>query len=123
MVVDCGSYEFELRKEALRLCREDGFAIQAALWTALNNKEHRLQHFVQFTSIANSVQSSQKYEALEKRLHDLERTCGRSRSPRAPHKRTEAKAIPALAQSLALLSPYNGEETKTKGWPWQRQIV
>ena len=31
----CFSYEFELRKEAIRLCKEESYGIQAALWAAL----------------------------------------------------------------------------------------
>ena len=40
----CLSYELELRKEAIRLCKEQSFDIQAALWAALRNKEHRMKH-------------------------------------------------------------------------------
>ena len=42
------------RKEVLRLCKEDGFAIQAALCSDLNDNAHRLPHWVQLTSTANS---------------------------------------------------------------------
>ena len=48
------SYEYEFREESLRLCREDGHGMQAALWSALNDKEHRMQRWVQLISIAPS---------------------------------------------------------------------
>ena len=44
----CMGYEFELRKEALRLVREKGFSIQRALWGAYNNESHRLENFLNF---------------------------------------------------------------------------
>ena len=43
------SYEYEPRKEAYRLCREEGFGIKAALSTTIDNTEH-----LQLISIANS---------------------------------------------------------------------
>ena len=47
----CLSYEFELRKEAIRLCKEQSFGIQSALWTALRNTEHRMKHWLQLVAI------------------------------------------------------------------------
>ena len=40
MLVICLSFELELRKEAIKLCKEQAFGIQAALWSALRDKEH-----------------------------------------------------------------------------------
>ena len=34
----CLEYEYQLRKEALRLCFEEGDSIQEALWTATQNE-------------------------------------------------------------------------------------
>ena len=42
---DCLSCEFEIRKEAFRLCREEGFGIKAALWNTIANNEHRMIHW------------------------------------------------------------------------------
>ena len=42
----CLSYELELRKDAIRLCKEQSFGIQSALWTALRNTEHRNEALV-----------------------------------------------------------------------------
>ena len=50
----CLSYEFELRKEAIRLCKEQSFGIQSALWTTLRNTEHRMKHWLQLVAIPNA---------------------------------------------------------------------
>ena len=33
-------YELELRKEAIRLTKEQGMAIQQAMWTAYGDQQH-----------------------------------------------------------------------------------
>ena len=50
----CMEHEFQLRREAMKLCREQGHSIQAALWAAYRNQEHRMKHWVTLLSIANS---------------------------------------------------------------------
>ena len=50
----CLSYEFELRKEATRLCNQQSMGVQAALWTALRNAEHRMKHWLQLVAIPNA---------------------------------------------------------------------
>ena len=50
------------------------FGIQAAVCGAL--VEHRIQHWVQFISIANSGHPSHELQALKSRLGDLERNRG-----------------------------------------------
>ena len=71
----CLSYEFELRKEAIRLCKEQSFGIQSALWTTLRNMEHRMKHWLQLVAIPNapSSSSSQELQSLKKRISDLEK--------------------------------------------------
>ena len=54
----CLSYEFELRKEAIRLCKEQAMGVQAALWTALRNPKHRMKHWLQLVAIPNAPSSS-----------------------------------------------------------------
>ena len=78
---DCMSCEYERRKEAPRLCPEDSCGIQTALWAALENDEHRMMHWLQLISIANSGPSedySRKFAAMEKIQREIR---GRSRSP------------------------------------------
>ena len=91
----CLSYELELRKEAIRLCKEQSFGIQSALWTTLRNMEHRMKHWLQLVS------SCQELQSLKKRISDLEKA--RSRSPR----RSNQKQLAAASghQMLALLAP------------------
>ena len=74
----CLEYEYQLRKEALRLCFEDGYSIQEALWSAYADPQHRMKHWIQLLAVANSKSSSsnadqQKITSLERRLADLER--------------------------------------------------
>ena len=78
----CLSFELELREEAIRLCKEQSFGIQSALWTALRNTEHRMKHWLQLVAIPNAPSSSsnQELQSLKKRISDLEKA--RSRSPR-----------------------------------------
>ena len=97
---DCLSYEYEIRKEALRLCREEGYGIKAALWNTIANQEHRMlptpTREVVITQLSNA------------KLADLQREVrGRSRSPlrRAGNKRP--KAVPAPPQKLALTDAPN----------------
>ena len=99
----CLSYELELRKEAIRLCKEQSFGIQSALWTALRNTEHRMKHWLQLVSIPNAPSSSsnQELQSLKKRISDLEKA--RSRSPR---RNTQKQlALPSGPQMMALPAP------------------
>ena len=56
--------------------------VQAALWTALRNPEHRMKHWLQLVAIphAPSSSNSSDIQALKKRISDLEKA--RSRYPR-----------------------------------------
>ena len=76
----CLSYELELRKEAIRLCKEQSFGIQSALWTALRNTEHRMKHWLQLVAIPNTSSSSSgpELQSLKKRIADLEKALSRS---------------------------------------------
>ena len=40
----CVGYELELRKEAIRLVREQSMSIQQAMWTAYRDQQHRLEN-------------------------------------------------------------------------------
>ena len=99
----CLSYELEIRKEAIRLCKEQSFGIQSALWTTLRNTEHRMKHWLQLVAIPNapSSSSSQELQSLKKRISDLEKA--RSRSPRRSNQKQLAAA--SGPQMLALPAP------------------
>ena len=65
----CLSCELEIRKEAVRLCKEESCGVQYALWSTLKNSEHRMKHWLQLVAIPNSASSSSNSEmqALKKR--------------------------------------------------------
>ena len=50
----CMEYEFQLRREAMKQCREHWYSIQAAPWAAYRNQEHRKKHWVTLLSIATT---------------------------------------------------------------------
>ena len=84
--VHCMEYESQLRREAMKLCREQGYSIQAALWAAYRNQEHCMKHWITLLSIANtrcdrtSGKASREVEQLRKQVVQLQKA--RSRSPR-----------------------------------------
>ena len=72
----CLSYNLEIRKEAIRLCKEESDGIQSALLTILKNAEHRMKHWLQLVAIPNtpSSSSSQEMQTLKiwkRRAHAL----------------------------------------------------
>ena len=69
----CLNYEFNIRKDAVRLCMEEGFALKDALWHVLADKEHRMQHWILKLTIANARQDTSKVQKLEQRLAALEK--------------------------------------------------
>ena len=96
------SCEFELRKEAFHLCKEQSFGIQAALWAALRNPEHRMKQWLQLVAIPNAASSSnqQQLQDMKKRISDLEKA--RSHSDR---RNTQRQAVIAGSPLLALPAP------------------
>ena len=61
----CLNYEFNIRKEAVRFCMEEGFALKDALWHVLADKEHRMQHWILKLTIANVRQDTSKVQKLD----------------------------------------------------------
>ena len=94
------------------MCREEGFGIKAVLWNTIANNEHRMIHWLQLISIANSQSGGGDYAALERKLNDLQREVrGRSRSPRRQGGNRKPKALPAPSQRLALTDGANKEKS------------
>ena len=54
----CLSYEYELRREAHKRCREQSMGFNAAWWSACSDTEHRMLHWLQLVSLANSAPAS-----------------------------------------------------------------
>ena len=99
----CLSYEFELRNEAFRFCKEQQYGIQAALWATLRNTEHRMKHWLQLIAIPNTPSSSSgsELQSLKKRVADLEKARSRS-SRRCTQKQASLGVGPSV---LALPAP------------------
>ena len=113
----CLEYEYQLRKEAIRLTVEENFSIQAALWHAFEDQQHKLMRWVQLLTIANAQQASTGGEVaqLRKEVAELRKAVThRSRSPRG--KGSGKRSLPASAQ-LALPAPpvQKGSGGKGKG--------
>ena len=51
----CLSYEYELRREAYKRCWEQCMGFNAAWWGTYADTEHRMLHWLQLVSLANSV--------------------------------------------------------------------
>ena len=102
----CLSYELEIRKEAIRLCEEESYVIQSALWSTLT--EHRTKHWSQLVAIPNSGSSSNNSEmqAMKKRIADLEKA--RSRSPR--RKQISQPSFPSMLVLPASSAPAEGQK-------------
>ena len=81
----CLNYEFELRKEAIKICKERSLGIKEALWKVLGDVEHRMKHWLQLVAIPNAPEVSNKHELtdVKKRLAAHENRRARSRSPRS----------------------------------------
>ena len=104
----CLSYEFELRNGGFRLCKEQQFGIQAALWATLRNTEHRMKHWLQLIAVPNTPSSSSgpELQSLKKRIADLEASLGAG---------PPMLALPAPAFCLQGLKAWRGYRKGKKG--------
>ena len=94
---ECLNFGFQIRKEAVRLCMEEGFSIKDSLWHTLADKERRMQHWILKLTIANSRQESSKMQKMEQRFATLEnRLKNRSRSPRRQQNQLPANMLLCL---------------------------
>ena len=103
----CLTYEYELRKEACKTARETATGFSAAWWSAYNSSEHRMLHWLQLVSLANTPSSSssadsQKLARLEREVAELRKD--RSRTPRFSNRGRGPRALPN-GQQLAPASP------------------
>ena len=56
----CLSYEYELRREAYKRCREQSMGFNVAWWSAYSDTEHRMLHWLQLVSLPNSAPAVQQ---------------------------------------------------------------
>ena len=130
------SYEFELRREAYKQCRETTIGISAAWWNAYRSQQHRMMHWLQLVSLANSSSSSSgsssQMARMQKEITDLRNEVrrNRSRTPHSSRKNNRGRARPALPvevhvvlqqQVLVIQSrcspsgPVNGQDRRCEG--------
>ena len=92
----CLEYEFQFRKEALRLIRDQGVSIQQALWAAYADPQHRMKRWITHLTVANS--RSQSSKALMDEMALLRKAVvalrsQRSRSPRGQRSQEQPLAL------------------------------
>ena len=86
----------------MKLCREQGYSIQAALWATYRNQEHRMKHWVTLLSIVNS-RSEGTSDKAAREIEQLKKQ--RSRSPRgARGSGKSSRSYPALPDSRGQLA-------------------
>ena len=113
----CMEYDFQLRREAMALCREQGCSTQAALWAAYRN---RVKHWVTLLSIANnrcdttSDKAPREAEQLKKQVAQLQKA--RFRSPRGGGKGSRKRSRGHLAlQDSTVQASNKGKGGRAKG--------
>ena len=89
----CLEYEYQVRRQATKLCVRKGYSFQSAWWTVCRVVEHRMEHWVQLLTIANSNSDLAHTPSASTAVHNTEvaqlrrevdhlRQPVRSRSPR-----------------------------------------
>ena len=89
----CLEYEYQVRRQAIKLCVRKGFSSQSAWWSVYRDVEHRMEHWVQLLTIANSSSDLAHTPSASAAVHNTEvaqlrrevdhlRKVVRSRSPR-----------------------------------------
>ena len=106
----CLSYEYELRREAYKRCREQSVGFNAAWWGTCADTEHGMLHWLQLVCSANSVsQAPQKSIAslVQKEVATQLKRSGadRSRTPRFNWGGGEGRPQLPAPQQLALPGP------------------
>ena len=109
----CVEYEFQLRKEACRLIRDEGYGIQSALWTAYEDPQHRMRNWIQLLTEANAKTDArdQEIQALNKRMLDMERAQQRASKTARTYNGSSPSGI---APSGAIDEPSLGGKGKGK---------
>ena len=50
----CLEQEHKVRRQAIELCVRKGFSFQSAWWSVYRDVEHRMEHWMQLLTTANS---------------------------------------------------------------------
>ena len=102
----CMEIEFQLRRDAMKLCREQGYSIQAALWATYRNQEHRMKHWVTLLSIANS-RSDAISDKAAREIEQLKRQVAQLQRP-DPSLYAESKVLEKVLEVIPLFSGSTG---------------
>ena len=89
----CLEYEYQVRRQAIKLCVRKGYSFQSAWWTVHRDVEHRMEHWTQLLTIANCSSDLAHTPSASAAVHNTEvaqlrrevdrlRQSVRSRSPR-----------------------------------------
>ena len=102
----CLSYEYELRREAYKRCREQSMGFNAAWWSTHADTEHRMLHWLQLVSLATSVpqapqQSITSLVQKEVAAQLKRNSSDRSRTPRLKGSGKGSEAPPSTAAACS----------------------
>ena len=119
----CMSYEFELRREAYKQCRETTIGISAAWWNAYRSQQHRMMHWLHLVSLANSSSSSSgsssKMARMQREITDLRNEVRQNRSRTPPfHPQEQQRQSTTSPPRQPTASPPSTTGSQMKG---QRQ--
>ena len=68
----CLEYEYQVRRQAIKLCVRKGFSFQSASWSVYRDVEHRMEHWVQLLTIANSSSALAHTPSASAAVHNTE---------------------------------------------------
>ena len=111
----CLEYEFQLRKEACRLIREQGLPIQRALWAAYQDPQHRMKNWITFLTVANSRNESTQSLKDEVALLRKELVALRNQRSRSPRGQRAQKQPLAFKDQPTPKAKASGKGGKSKG--------
>ena len=120
----CLEYEYQVRRQAIKLCVRKGFSFQSAWWSVYRDVEHRMEHWVQLLTIANSCSDLAHTPSASAAVHNTEvaqlrrevdrlRQVVRSRSPRGGRGQSSQLALTnfpnKLEESLVRKESHRGQ--------------
>ena len=68
----CLEYEYQVRRQAIKLIVRKGYSFQSAWWTVYRDVEHRMQHWVQLLTVANSSSDLAHTPSASAAVHNTE---------------------------------------------------
>ena len=68
----CLEYEYQVRSQAIKLCVRKGYSFQSAWWTVYRDVEHRMEHWMQLLTIANSSSDLAHAPSASAAVHNTE---------------------------------------------------